>query len=40
MVCGFFKHMRIYKILTMIFTFLFVVPLITHYFLLSVSEHS
>lgn len=37
MVCGYFKHMRMYKIVGLMFTFLVFVPLITYYFLLSVS---
>lgn len=37
MMCNMLKHMRLYKIMGLVFTFLFVVPLITHYFLLNVS---
>lgn len=40
MMCNMLKHMRLYKIMGLVFTFLFVVPLITHYFLLNVRVFS
>ncbi len=35
--CYWFKHMKIYKIIGIILLLLFLVPLITHYYLLTVS---
>lgn len=35
--CNWFKHMKLYKIVGLILMFLFVVPIITHYYLLRVS---
>lgn len=35
--CNWFKHLKIYKIIGIILLLLFLVPLITHYYLLTVS---
>lgn len=38
-ICNWFKHMKMYKIVLLILTLLFAVPMLAHYYILNVSVH-